>query len=204
MRIRDINDVMMSSSEYTFLKFTIDDTLNEKSVVDKLRRQIHIIDDLKINMFIEFDILDSKKMMLNYVIEQLTIGSCKEMKIFMKIIFKRNKINKVVRVYDVTVMPSHLNIMIFIRFRDKSEFFKNRDLMFMPAELSDRLDLDDDVLNHIIDVNMCVVQVNNISDKSIIIIKNSRLNIVQKYEEKDCYAVVNDYGHLIVESNSRS
>ena len=194
----------MSSFEYTFLKLIIDDTLNEKLIIDKLRRQVHIIDDLKINMFIEFDIFDSKRMMLNYVIEQLTINSCKEMKIFMKITFKRNKINKIVRVYNVIVVPSYLNIMISIRFRDKSEFFKDRDLMFMSTKLSDCLDFDDDVLNHIIDVNMCVVQANNTFDKSIIIIKNSRLNIVQEYEEKDCYAIFNDYDHLTAESDSRS
>ena len=190
--------------EYISLKFIIHGTLNEKSIVDKLRRQIHIIDDLKINMFIDFDILDSERMILDYATKQLIINSCKRMKIFMKIIFRRDKVNKIVRAHDVIIVSLHLNIIIFIRFRDKSKFFKNRDLMFMSMKLSDRFDFDDDVLNYIIDVNMCVVQVNNTFDKSIIIFKNFRLDIVQEYEKKSCYSVFNDYGHLTVEFNSRS
>ena len=204
MKIRKINDVIILSSKYSFLKFIIDDTLNEKSVVDKLRRQVHIINDLKINMLIEFDIFDSEKMILNYVIEQLTINSCKKMKIFMKIIFKRNKVNKIVRAHNVIIVSFYSNTMIFICFRNKSKLFKNRDLMFMSMKLSDCFNFDDNVLSHIIDVNMCVVQINNIFDKSIIIFKNFRLNIVQEYEEEDCYAVFNDYDHLIAESDSRS
>ena len=204
VKIRDINDVMMLSSEYIFIKFIIHGTLNKKLIIDKLRRQMHIINDLKVNMLIKFNIFDSEKIMLNYVIEQLTINSCKKIKIFMKITFKRNKINKIVRVYDVIIVSLHLNIMISIRLRDKSELFKNCDLMFILMKLSNCLDFNDDVLNYIIDVNMCVVQINNIFDKSIIIFKNSRLDIVQEYEKKDCYAIFNDYDHLIVEFDSRS
>ena len=157
VKIRGINNVMMLSSEYIFLKFIIDDTLNEKSIVDKLRRQVHIINDLKTNMFIEFNILDSKRIMLNYVIKQLTIDNCKEMKIFMKITSKRDKINKIICVYDVIVVSFHSRIIIFICFCDKSKLFKNRDLMFMSTKLLNRLNFNDNILNHIIDVNMCIV-----------------------------------------------
>lgn len=48
---------------------------------------------------------------------------------------------------------------------------------------------------------MCVVQINNILDKSITITRNCRLDIVQKYEEKNYYAVTSKKVYLVVDSS---
>ena len=40
--------------------------LYNRSIIDKLRKQIYIINNLKINIFIDFNILNLKKIMINY------------------------------------------------------------------------------------------------------------------------------------------
>ena len=54
----------------------------------KFQRQIHVINDLKINIFIDFDYLNSRKMMINYNREILNLYYCREIIVFMKIIFQ--------------------------------------------------------------------------------------------------------------------
>ena len=61
-----------------------------------------------------------------------------------------------------------------------------------------KLDNEDDVLFHIIDAHIEVVQVQNTNFENVYISKNSRLEIVQKYEKENCYLINSEYAHLIV------
>jgi len=110
-------------------------------------------------MLIDSNILGSKKMMLDFVIEFFTIDSCRNMIAFMKVISFRKKIYKAIRAYNATLVSSYLNIMMSIRLRDKCkvELSKNRNLIFMSTKLFDRFELSEGILNYIIDVNMCAI-----------------------------------------------
>lgn len=70
--------------------------------------------------------------------------------------------------------------------------------MFILMKLFNRLELNEDVFDYIIDANMCAIQINNITNKYIIIAKNSRLSTIQEYEEEKCYIVSLYYDHLVV------
>jgi len=54
---------------------------------------MHIVNDLKINILIDSNILNSQKMHLDYEHEQLIIDSCKGMFVSIKVISIKNKIN---------------------------------------------------------------------------------------------------------------
>ena len=92
--------------------------------------------------------------------------------------------------------------MILIYFRNNNEFLKNRDYMFLSYQQTfNRFEIEENILSHIIDVHMYVVQINNILDTSVIIDKNFRLNIVYDYEKEKCYAMFTENNHLIAKSN---
>ena len=115
IRIRKIDEFLILFFEYVILKLTFRDIFNEKSVIDKFRRQIHIINDLKVNMFIDLNILSSKRMLIDYNKKILVFNCCHDMKIFMQMKSFREKINKMIRVYDVITMFAHFNALIFIK-----------------------------------------------------------------------------------------
>ena len=49
-------------------------------------------------------------------------------------------------------------------------------------------------------VNFCVVQIRNTTNKSINISKNKRLNTFQKYEKKNCYLINSKHHYFVVEN----
>ena len=201
IKIREIDEFLILFFEYVILKFILRNILDEKLVIDKLRRQIHIIDDLKTNMLIDSNILSSEKMLIDYNKKILVLNYCRGMKIFMQMKFFREKINKMIRVYDVITILAHFSALIFIKLRSKA-FFEDKNFMFISSK-TNRFDLDDEILFHIIDAHLCAVQINNITNRVVIIVKNIRLNVIQKFEEEKCYAMFSNYGHLTAESKLR-
>jgi len=97
--------------------------------------------------------------MLNFVIEFLIINTYRDIITFIKIISLREKIYKVFRVYDVTIVLSYINILILVRLRNKCKInlFKKHNLIFMLIKLSNYFELNKNVLNYIINVNMCAI-----------------------------------------------
>ena len=201
--MRDIDNVIIFSSEYIMLKIIVRDIFEGRAILDKLRKQIYIVDELKINMLLKSDILSSEKMMINYHYEVLILHCCRDMIVTMTVISIKQKVNRMIQIFIKIVIPIYFNIMIFVRFRDdNNELFKNRDYMFFSyQQISSRFNVERNILSHIINVNMCVVQINNILDISIIIDKNFRLNIVYDYEKEEYYAMIVENNHLTARNN---
>lgn len=120
------------------------------------------------------------------------------MQVFMKITLVKNKIKRAIKALDKIVISIQSIIMIFVRLYEK-KLSKRRNLMFISTKSFDKFEIDNKVLSHIIDVNLCAIQVNNISFEIVIIFKNSRFNFVYKYKEENCYVVSLEYNYLVVE-----
>jgi hypothetical protein len=97
--------------------------------------------------------------MLDFVIKSLIIDSYRNMITSMKIISLREKIHKTIRVYNATIVLSYLSIVILVYLRDKCKInlLRSRNFMFMLIKLSNCFELNEDVLNYIINVNMCAI-----------------------------------------------
>ena len=201
VRIRGIGESLVLSSEYVTLELTLRGVLDGTPVIGKLRRQIHIVDDLKANMLIGSDILGPERMLIDYNKEVLVLNCCRGMEIPMQVKPLREKVNKVVRAYGVTTVPAHSSALVPIRLRGKA-LPEGRDFMFIPSE-TDRFGPGGGVLSHITDAHLCAVQVNNTTDRAVAIAKNTRLGVVQEFEEEGCYAMSSDYGHLAAGSRPR-
>lgn len=92
--------------------------LKDIAICEKLQEKMHIVNDLKINMLIESNILSSQKMHLNYEHERLIIESCKEMIVLMMMTLVKNKMNRVIRALSTTTILARSSIMISMRLRD--------------------------------------------------------------------------------------
>ena len=84
IRMRDIENSVLSFIEYVNLKISFVEQL-KKSVVDKIHRQIYIVDDLKVNLLMKSDICDLKRITFNYDNERIILNNCRNMIVLMKI-----------------------------------------------------------------------------------------------------------------------
>lgn len=157
--VYNIDDAIVSFFEYIYLELVFYRILKNCFVVGKFCRQIYIVDNFKTNIFIDFDILDSKKIVFNFVFEFLTIDSYRDIIVSIKVISLREKIYKTIRAYSATVVSSYSNIIVSICLRDKYkiELSNNCNLIFISIKLSNRFESNSDVLNYITNANICAI-----------------------------------------------
>ena len=100
--IRNINNKIIKINEYVINYLYIDDIIIfEKAIIIYISIEIHLIDELKINMFIDVNVLKSQKMILNFehnifVINnyqkiKIVIDSINKIKLYLKRIVKTKK-----------------------------------------------------------------------------------------------------------------
>lgn len=132
----------------------------------------------------------------------LYINNCRKMQISIIVTLIKNKIKRVIRVFNKIIVAASSSTIIFIQFRNK-KLSKKRNLMFILTKESNRFEINNKILSYIINVNLCAIQINNTSSKAIIIFKNSRLSFVYKYEEESCYITSSKYSYLATKSSSK-
>lgn len=159
IRVRDIDNAIISFSKYIYLELVFNNTLKRRLVVDKIQCQVYIVNSFKINMLIDSNILSFKKIILDFVIKCFIIDSCRNIITLIKIISLREKMHKAIRAYDATIVLSYSSIIMSICLKDKckTKLLRDRNFIFMPIKLSNRFELNEDILNYIINANMCAI-----------------------------------------------
>jgi hypothetical protein len=76
---------------------------------------------------------------------------------------------------------------VFIRKKNKNTLFE-RDYLFQSVSRELNLERIDEVMTHMIDVNVVAIQISNSTNKSVIISRKARLDRIIEYEEHECYA----------------
>ena len=125
----------------------------------------------------------------------MTIDNCKNIKIQLNVTNTDSSIKRIARVNEVIKISIKSTTTISFKLRDKNNLFIERDFMFTSSRI-ERLNHDEDVLSHIIDAHIEMIQIHNINSKNVYILKNTRFELVQKYEKKKCYLANAEYAHL--------
>ena len=201
LKIRNIDDVVVAITIYISLIFRIFDvTADDKNAIAIFIRKIYIVKELKTKIFLSNNIFDSEQISINVEKQVLIIDSCKNIKIQFNVTNTNSSIKRVARVNEVIKISIKSITTISFKLRDKNSLFIERDFMFTSLRI-ERLNHDEDVLSHIIDVHIEVMQMHNINSKDVYIFKNTRLELVQKYEEKNGYLANAKYAHLAINAH---
>ena len=196
LKIRNIDDVVVVITIYISLIFRIFDvTTDDKNAIAIFIRKIYIMKELKTKILLSNDILDSEQISINVEKQILTIDNCKNIKIQLNVTNTNSSIKRVARVNEVIKISVKSATIISFKLRDKNNLSTERDFMFTSSRI-ERLNHDENVLFHIIDAHTEMIQIHNINSKDVYILKNTRLELVQKYEKKNCYLVNAEYAHL--------
>ena len=67
--------------------------------------------------------------------------------------------------------------------RDKFNLLNEHDFMFVSQRVK-RLNIKNNIMSHIVNVYIVVVQIRNVNSKNVFLFKSIKLKIVQKYEKK--------------------
>jgi hypothetical protein len=200
-KIRNIDDVVVIITIYIFFIFRIFDvTIDDKNVIAIFIRRIYIMKELKTKILLNNDIFDSKQFNINVKKQIVTIKNYNNVKIQFNVINTKSQIKCVIRVNEIIKISIKSITIISFKLRDKNNLFIEHDFMFTFARI-DRLNQNENVLFHIIDAHIEMIQIHNINFENVYIFKNTRFEFVQKYEKKSCYLINAKYAHLTINAH---
>ena len=130
--IRDIDNVQ-KFSKFVLIIMYINDVINDNnkinsSIIVVITRQIHLINDLKIEIFVNNDIMTSKKILLNFDRQKIRIENCRDLRTSFNIKTRQiSSIKKIIRFrFNMTIfLYKTINVSIVIK-----SFLSNQDFLF--------------------------------------------------------------------------
>ena len=131
LKINDINSSSLFINEYIAINFVIFDEIDETSTKVCFTRYVHIINNLKINIFLSNDILDSKNIVIHVDKQKLIVDNCDNFTASLKIIIKNDddeRVKRIIRSQLNHTISTHFCNFIFIKYREFK--LSNRDMMF--------------------------------------------------------------------------
>ena len=196
LRIKNIDNVVVFSTESIILNFSFSEILDEKSTIVKFAKKIRLMNNLSIKILIEMNIIRFEYITINASI--LIIDSCKDLKVDLFSISKDASIKKIVICSLTTTIFFHSIVKILIKLRKKKELF-NRDYMFHSKRMI-RLDNENEIFSHIVNSNFFETLIINNSNNSITILKRFRLNVVKEFDDEKCYMMFSKNAHLTIDN----
>ena len=76
IRIRDINNTILNNKKYLSIKFKVFNELNNKLTIVIFTKNVNIINELKIKIFLNNNIFESKNIVFNIDKNITIINSC--------------------------------------------------------------------------------------------------------------------------------
>ena len=123
------------------------------------------MDDLRINIFIENNIIVLKKIVIDSAGSKIIFEKYKNIVILITVTNKANEfIRRIIFFIKTVVVSVNIYAAIFIEnIKNNLNLFKNRDLFFEPVSLDDL-----DVYAYIIDLNISEIYIKNNINRDII------------------------------------
>ena len=104
-------------------------TKNDKFVTIHFQREIYLIDQLLIKIFIDVDIIIFKQIILNVEKQKLTIKNC-DVTIDLNMKIKNFRIDRMIRIFQQIIISFNTQMITSIKIRDK-QISNNKNYSFM-------------------------------------------------------------------------
>ena len=195
--IRDLESKIHHFDEYAVYIFYIKDVLFDNTrIFAQITREIHIVDDLKADMLIEADILTPKRMIIDFVTQFIKIGNCRDIVVPMNSCARFEPVKRTMKSLSKTILPPRITMLVSIAYAD-GKLSENRNLLF-ESQCALSLGLADEVYAHMIDVSFHVIQIRNDIDQTIVISRKARLEVLDEYEQNECFPIEAHHADLAV------
>ena len=187
--IRDLDTAQHWFSDYVIIFIYFSNKKNEIVVKIMITREIHLIDNLKINMLIENDLMKSKKIDINVTKETAHIDSC-DVIVALNVKTFRTIVHTSIHARKTIIVFSHIEIVLSIHF---TTIFANRDFLFESKNLNLSLYV------HLTNVEFKNIVVKNDNDKFVHISRNCRVERMTELDFSNAYVISVDDDNDVVE-----
>jgi hypothetical protein len=183
--VRDIDIATHNCSEYVHLKLFI----SEFKKTTRLIRQAHVVNNLRAKFLMKMNILESEKIVLNLSRRKMILTLCENVEINIRITsiaVNIKSVNRVILTKQLVSVSTKFIVSVSIRMK---RILSDRDFLFQSIHRELSLEFIDEVMTHIVTINLAAMQMCNVTNKSVIILRKARLERLMKYEKHECYSI---------------
>ena len=159
-----------------------------------------MIDDFRANVLLKVDILEFEQIILDINKRSIIFSICDNLIAIINFIFKNQRITNAIRSINQIIISFHFNLTISIKIREINLSI-NRDYNFDFKQNFQQLNLEKDFFNHVIDAHLIIVSIRNVINKSIILSKYTKIDMLYNFDEKKYYMTSFDNRHLTIVSS---
>jgi len=193
----DIENKIHHFSDFVMLITYIHEFLSDdKLTTTCFHQKIHLINDFRVKILLEIDIMIIKKMQLDLNEKIVRINSCQEFTVNIFVLTRNlSNLKRIVWIKDQIMISSHALLKVFVLMK-KNKLFTDRDLIFK-SDYDQDLKQTSDLFTHVVNISFFFVQVWNDIEKSVIIQRHARIEAMLEYEEDDCF-LTNSMNHYLM------
>ena len=199
IKIRHIDDREYVNFDYVNLNIYVENKFKKKSLIVHVKKNVHVINNLRVKMLIDIDIIYSKKITTNLQTCKLIINNYNII-IFITCTFINFKINRIVKFYYIVIISIY-TIMTILFKTQNFELSNEKNYSFQSHVTFLDFETKNNIMTYIINVKTFIIHVWNIIDKSIIVFKYIKFDKIFDFEKKNCYHVDSTNVHLTIDVN---
>ena len=148
-------------------------------------------------MLIDINIQIIEKIIIDISQRKFILFNCLKFFIFIDVFNVDKRIKRIIKNKQIVSLSSMFVINVSTQMRNNSILSIERDYMFH-FEASFNFETKSDVFIYIIDVNMSIIQIRNVTSKIVIIFRHVKLKRIMNYEKKNCYLTSFENVHLTI------
>ena len=130
--IRDIDNIMHYIFDYIVISYYIDDYLsnnNQMFITNKFEVKIHLVDDLKTNLFIDNNVFIAQRVKINLITQSVQLNNCQNLVALINTIIKKKiDFKRTIRANQIVNVSINFIVMIFVNYHDNLS--NNKDFLF--------------------------------------------------------------------------
>ena len=181
LKIRDFNNKMHETWKYVITNIYLFDTKNSKKVISIFRREIHLIENLKTNMFFDNNVINSKKIVFDVTKKFVVINNI-DVIIILKSRLIKNVVSKLVYLRKLIIVSIRIKMIVNVH---NACLSKNKNFLF---------EFNNDVIKliiyaHFVNVFTFSILIDNNKNYSIKIFKNARLDKIIKIDFSNVFQI---------------
>ena len=196
IKIRSIEVKVHDSFEYVEVDVYITKKITDDSDIEHLKIEFHLIDDFKINVLIEMNIMKLENIIFNFEKKIMVISTCENLEASISIQKKKTSINRTIRasaqiiisIGEIMAVPIHVK---------NNQMSTDKDYSFF-SKIDRMLNSEKGFFAHVIETDLIAVQMKNTSAKSYIIFKNLKVNHFRDFEKEGCFLTTSQNRHLTI------
>ena len=168
LQIRDLNTNRHQTWKYVVCNIYLSKSKNDKNVISFIQREVYLMNNFKINMLIDNDIIDFEQFIIDIKIKQIVIKNI-DVSIFIEIKSTKMSFQRLVHLKKTVIISSYIEMIVSIH---NVNLFVFRDFLFESKNTKLIMYV------HFIDVNIIAILIRNDKNVFVKISRNYRLNRV--------------------------